>query len=85
MISHINNLLYGFPVAGVAVQLLTCAYRVHFLDVLLQLHTGLSYYLVVFLHHFCSQERTFGADSLARRWLDVTWGQLDFMLWIYRA
>lgn len=63
----------------VTVWLLTFA---HFLDVLLQLHAGLSYYPVVFLHHFCSQEGAFGAFSLASRWCDVTWGQLDFMLLI---
>lgn len=59
--------------------MLTLAQTVHLLDVLLQLHTGLSHNPVVFLHNFCSQERAFGAYSLASRWHMMTCGQPDLI------
>lgn len=72
-----------FSITGKVVQLLTCADRAHLLDVLLQLHAGLSYYLVVVLHHLRRQEGAFGAYSLASRWCGVAWGQPDRMILIY--
>ncbi len=81
---HVTNQLNGYPNTGVAVRLLTCADRVHLLDVLLQIHAGLFHNYVVFLHKFCSQKRAFGAYSLASRWCYVTGGQPDTMLLICR-